>query len=461
MGNLLARSRLPWLSLFCATSIAAAPVTSFQSDPFPSTYEAPAARPTLIANGTILDGIGGQHRDTDLLLRNGRVTAIGKDLQAPEDARIIDAGGRWVTPGIVDVHSHIGMASVPYIPVELATWDVNELSDPNTADVRAENAIKPQDPAFERALAGGVTTLQMLPGSTNLFGGRGVVLKNVSAATVQAMKFPGAPPSLKMACGENPKYTYGPKGEAPHTRMGIMAGYRKAFEDARAYQRRWNAFRDGEGERPDRDLRLETLAGVLEGSVRVHVHCYTAEEMADLVDLADAYDFTITAFHHASEAYKIPGLLKAHGACSVVWADLWGFKMETLDAIRENAAYLAAANACVALHSDLPDIARRLNIEAAKAMASGRRAGIPLTRAEVFRWITSTPARLLGMEDKIGSLEPGKNADVVVWSADPFSIRARADLVFIDGVAVHDRTGTGGAPRSDLELGQPAREETP
>lgn len=457
MGKSAVRACCLWMLAGSAAAPAAAETVPFEPDPFPSTYQAPGAPPTLITDATVLDGLGGQLANTDVLLRDGQVAALGENLEAPEDARVIDAAGRWVTPGIVDVHSHVGMASVPYVPVELANWDVNEQSDPNTAHVRAENAIKPQDPAFERVLAGGVTTLQVLPGSTNLFGGRGVVLKNVPAATVQAMKFPGAPPSLKMACGENPKYTYGPEGRQPATRMGIMAGYRQAFEDARAYQRRWDAYRDDGGERPQRDLRLETLAGVLDGAVRVHVHCYTSQEMADLLDLADAYGFTITAFHHASEAYKIPGLLKEHGACGVVWADLWGFKMETRDAIRENAAFLEASGACVALHSDLPDIAQRLNIEAAKAAASGRRAGIDISRAEAFRWITSVPAKLLGLEDRIGSLEAGKNADVVVWSADPFSIRAHADLVFIDGAVVHDRSQPG-PPRSDLELGRPALE---
>lgn len=452
MGKNAARAICLWLGACLLTVASAGAVPSFEPEPFPSTYEAPDVPATLITHATILDGLGGRLDDGAILLKDGRVAAVGEALEAPDGARVIDAGGRWVTPGIVDIHSHLGMASVPYVPAELQSWDVNELSDPNTAHVRAENAIKPQDPAFERVLAGGVTTLLVLPGSTNLFGGRGVVLKNVQATTVQAMKFPDAPATLKMACGENPKYTYGPNGEQPTTRMGIMAGYRQAFEDARAYQRTW---RDGEDVRPERDLKLETLVGVLEGRVRVHVHCYTAEEMADVMDLAEAYGFTITAFHHASEAYKIPNLLKSHGACGVVWADLWGFKMETRDAIRENAAFLEGARACVALHSDLPAIAQRLNLEAAKAAAAGRRAGIDLGRAEVFKWITSTPARLLGLAERIGSLEPGKNADVVVWSTDPFSVRAKADLVFIDGALVHDRSA-GSAPRSDLELGRPA-----
>lgn len=428
------------------------------ADPFPSIYEPRPAPATLIVGATVLDGRGGRLDGADLLLRDGRIDAVGEDLEAPADARVIQAGGRWVTPGIIDVHSHIGMASVPYVPVELATWDVNELSDPNTAHLLAENAVKPQDPVFERALAGGVTTLQVLPGSANLFGGRGVVLKNVPATTVQAMKFPDASPALKMACGENPKYTHGAEGRAPHTRMAIMAGYRRAFDDARAYQRRWEAHRSGGGEPPERDRRLETLAGVLAGDVRVHVHCYTAEEMAPLMQLAEAYGFRITAFHHATEAYKIPGLLKRHGACAAVWADMWGFKMETLDAVRENAAFLEAAGACVALHSDMPHIATRLNLEAAKAMAAGRRAGLDIDRADAFRWLTGTPARILGLDDRVGTLEPGKNADVVVWSGDPFRIRTKADLVFIDGALVHERGADEAAPRSDTELGRPAGE---
>jgi imidazolonepropionase-like amidohydrolase len=462
----LRRTCLAGALAFVAGMAAAAPVSGVRApDPFQSTYAPGPARDILIVNATILDGLGGRVDGGSLLLSDGKVMALGTGIEAPEGALLIDGTGRWVTPGIIDVHSHLGMAVVPYTPIELATWDVNELTDPNTAHVRAEHAVQTQDPSFSRALAGGVTTLHILPGSANLFGGQGVVLKNVPALTVQAMKFPDAPRSLKMACGENPKYTYGPRQREPFGRMGIVAAYRAAWEAASAH-RRAHAH-DEAGERPagretaPRDFRLETLADVLDGEVRVHIHCYRADEMAVLVDVAREYDFRITAFHHASEAYKIPELLSGNDICAVVWADWWGFKMEALDGIRENAAFLEAAGACVALHSDSAIVGQRLNIEAAKAVAAGRRAGIELTHERAIRWLTSNPARILGLEDRIGALAPGMNADVVLWSGDPFSIRTKADLVLVDGAVAYDRANPPRDPWSDFELGQPGLRERP
>jgi imidazolonepropionase-like amidohydrolase len=454
------------MAVMAATAATAAASSARAADPFPSTYAPGPARDTLIVNATILDGLGGRVDGGSLLLSGGKVRAIGIGIEPPEGVLLIDGTDRWVTPGIIDVHSHLGMAVVPYTPIELATWDVNELTDPNTAHVRAEHAVQTQDPSFSRALAGGVTTLHILPGSANLFGGQGVVLKNVPALTVQAMKFPDAPRSLKMACGENPKYTYGPRQREPFGRMGIVAAYRAAWEAASVH-RRAHADQDDVGERlaggesAPRDFRLETLADVLDGEVRVHIHCYRADEMAVLIDVAREYDFRITAFHHASEAYKIPELLSGNGICAVVWADWWGFKMEALDGIRENAAFLEAAGACVALHSDSAIVGQRLNIEAAKAVAAGRRAGIELSHERAIRWLTGNPARILGLEDRIGALAPGMNADVVLWSGDPFSIRTRADLVLVDGAVAYDRADPPRDPWSDFELGQPGLQGRP
>jgi imidazolonepropionase-like amidohydrolase len=442
------------LALMFATAGAAV-----AEDPFPSTYAAAPARDTLIVNATVLDGLGGRIERGSVLLSQGKIVAVGEGIEAPAGVLVIDGDGRWLTPGIIDVHSHLGMAVVPYIPIELATWDVNEVTDPNTAHLRAEHAVQTQDPSFSRALAGGVTTLHILPGSANLFGGRGVVLKNVPALTVQAMKFPGAPPSLKMACGENPKYTYGPKQREPFGRMGIIAAYRAAWESARAYQQGRAQPASPEDAAPARDFRMETLAGALDGDIRVNIHCYRADEMAMLIDVAQEYGFRITAFHHASEAYKIAGLLQQHDICAVVWADWWGFKMEALDGIRENAAFLEAAGACVALHSDSAIVGQRLNIEAAKAVAAGRRAGLDFSHETAIRWLTSNPARILGLEDRVGALAPGMNADVVLWSGDPFSIRTKADLVMIDGAVVFDRANPSAEPASDFELGQPGLRE--
>jgi imidazolonepropionase-like amidohydrolase len=434
----------------------------FTVDAYPSTYRPLPREDTLIVHATVLDGRGHRLDDADILLRDGRVAALGAHLTPPAGAKVIEARGAWVTPGIVDPHSHLGDFAAPYVSADLQHSDVNEATDPDTAQVWAEHSITVQDPQFSRALAGGVTTLQILPGSSNLFGGRSVVLKNVPATTVQAMKFPGAPQGLKMACGENPKYTYGDKDRFPSSRMGDIAGDREAWVKAQDYQRKWLAYERGESATPpDRDLRLDTLVGVLRGDLRVHVHCYRADDMATMLGVAHEFGYHITAFHHAVEAYKIPDLLLKDDVCAVVWSDWWGYKMEALDAIRENAAFLDAAGVCVTMHSDSAVIGQRLTIEAAKAMAAGRRAGLQITPEHAIEWVTYNPAKILGLESQIGSLEVGKNADVVVWSGDPFSIYSQARQVFIDGALVYARTDPQRRPVDDFELGQPSQGSTP
>ena len=309
------------------------------------------------------------------MLDDGKVAAIGAGLAAPEGATIIEAAGRWVTPGIIDPHSHIGDFPTPYTGEDSAHTDVNEDTGPNTAQVWAQHSINVQDPGFSRALAGGVTTLQIMPGSTNLFGGRSIVLRNVPATTVQGMIFPDAPFGLKMACGEN--VIFSGDGKFPVSRMGAVAGQRMAWQQARRYLESWQKYERGESEEPpDQDLQLDTLAGVLTGDIRVHIHCYRADDMAQMLDLAHEFGYRITAFHHATDGYKIPELLLRNDVCAAVWPDWWGYKREAYDAIRENAAYLHAAGVCVAMHSDSNISGQRLNIEAAKSMAAGRRAGV-------------------------------------------------------------------------------------
>jgi imidazolonepropionase-like amidohydrolase len=337
---------------------------------------------------------------------------------------------------------------------------VNEKTDPNTAFVWAEHSVWPQDPGFERARAAGVTTMLILPGSANLFGGRSVAVKNVPAVTAQAMKFPGAPYGLKMACGENPVGDYGARGRFPATRMGDVAGYRRAWLEAAEYARKWDVYAKkaatGErGEAPKRDLGLDTLAGVLKGEILVQNHCYRAEEMAIMMDVAKEFGYKVTAFHHAIEAYKIPELLKQNDVCAVVWGGgRWGFKMEAYDGIEETAALLAHAGVCVAIHSDSAEIIQHLNETAAIALSAGRRGGIDIPQAEAVKWFTANPARVLGIADKTGTLEAGKDADVVVWSANPFSIYALADEVFVDGAPVYERSKPDPRQKSDFELGQ-------
>ncbi len=427
-------------------------------NPYPSTYKPLPRQDTLIVNATILDGAGHRFDNASLLLRDGKVIAIGTNtIAAPAAARTIDARGRWITPGIIDVHSHDGDFPAPYTSLDAQNSDVSESSDPLTGNVWAEHSIDVQDPSFDYALAGGVTTLQILPGSSNLIGGRTVVLKNVPATTVQAMKFPDAPYGLKMACGENPKYTYGGKGRFPSSRMGNVAGVRAAWIEAAAYRQKWIAYESGKGDKaPGDDLKMDTLAGVLDGDIRVHVHCYRADDMANLFDTAKEAGFHITAFHHAVEAYKIPDLFVKNHTCAVVWSDWWGYKMEALDGIRENAAFVDAAGVCVTMHSDSPWLGQHLTLEAGKAMAAGNRAGLHVTREHAIQWVTLNSAKVLGIGAKTGSLERGKNADVVIWSGDPFSVYSKADQVFIDGALVFDRADAKHRPRSDFEVGQPS-----
>ncbi|HVW70824.1 MAG TPA: amidohydrolase family protein [Steroidobacteraceae bacterium] len=427
----------------------------FADDPYPSTYKPLPRTDTLITGATLLDGAGQRLDGGDVLLRDGKIVAVGRGLKA-QGATVIDAHGRWVTPGIIDIHSHDGVYPIPGTSSEEDSSDVAELSDPNAADTWIEHAVNAQDPAFAAALSSGVTTLQILPGSTPLFSGRSVIVKPVPAADVYAMKFPGAGQGLKMACGENPKSYFGEKGRAPNSRQGEVALVRAAFFKAQEYLQEWRDYESGvRATPPARDLKLDTLAAVLTGDIGVHMHCYRAGDMTTMMDVAAEFGFRIRAFHHATDAYKIVGPLKKAGTCVAVWSDWWGFKMELVDAIRENAAIVDAAGGCVVMHSDSATVGQRLAIEAAKAAAAGRRAGLDMPPEHIIRWITSTPARLLGLDDRIGTLASGRNADVVIWSGDPFSIYTKADQVFIDGALAYDRSKPKRVQGPDLLLGRP------
>ncbi len=432
-----------------------APAIRINEDPYPSTYMRYPGVLTVIRHATVFTGDGQQIDNGTIVFADGLIQAVGgPDLPSPAGALEIDGTGKFVTPGIIDIHSHLGDYASPGVE---ANSDGNEATDPVRPEVWAEHSVWPQDPGFSRALVnGGVTTLQILPGSANLFGGRSVVLKNVPGRTAQDMKFPGAPYGLKMACGENPKRVYGSKGHMPQTRMGNIALARETWAKAVEYKRKWDDYYAHGGKMPERDLAMDTLKGVLEGKILVQNHCYRADEMANMIDMSKEFGYHVTAFHHAVEAYKIADLLRENDICAVMWADWYGFKMEAYDAIPENIALVQNAGACAMVHSDDPNGIQRLNQAAAKAMAAGQRAGIPgLTEAVAWEWLSRNPAKALGILDKTGTLTAGKGADVVLWNGDPFSTYSRPQRIWIDGAEMYDANNPKKRPVSDFELGQP------
>lgn len=439
-----------------------------------------ASPPTALVGATVMTGTGVELADATVTFADGRILAVGPraSVPVPDGARVVDVAGRFVTPGLIDAHSHMGVYPMPELT---ANADGNEATRPVTANVRAADSVWPQDPAFSHALASGITTVLVLPGSANLVGGQGVTLKLHPGRSVADMKFPGAPATLKLACGENPKRVYGQRNAAPSTRMGNMAGYREAFQSAREYGARFadwqlrhqgwqkkqaprpadehapsaDAASEPEPSMPDRDYGLETLLGALEGRVLLEIHCYRADDMLAMLALADEFGLRVRAFHHAVEAYKIRDVLAERNVAVATWADWWGFKLEAYDTVRENLALLAESGVRGALHSDSSLLVQRLNQEAAKSLSAGLRAGVAVDRGTALAWITSNPAWALGIDAQTGSLEPGKMADVVVWSQDPFSVYSLVEQVYVDGLELYDASGAG-RRASDFELGQAA-----
>jgi imidazolonepropionase-like amidohydrolase len=402
------------------------------------------ATETLIRNATVLTVSHGTLENSDILIRAGKIIAVGQNLKANASARIIDATGRFVMPGIVDCHSHTMMDTI------------NELTYSVTSMVRVRDVLNPTDPDIYRELAGGVTTVNILHGSGNAIGGQNTVVKLKYGRSIEEFIFPNAPPGIKFALGENPKRTNFPPPPAqgrryPATRMGVREVIRDAFTRARDYKKSWDEYRArlARGEKnlipPRRDLQLEPLLEVLEGKRFVHAHCYRADEILMLIDVANEFGFKVRTFQHALEGYKVAREIAEHGAGASTFADFWGYKIEAYDATPYNTAMMMRAGVVVSINSDSDERARRLNIDAAKMMRYG-----DLTEEEALRLITLNPALQLGIEGRVGSIDVGKDADLVVWSGHPLSVYSHVETTLIDGEIFFDRQQDL-ARRADIE----------
>jgi imidazolonepropionase-like amidohydrolase len=399
---------------------------------------------TLIRNATILTASHGTLPNADILIRNGKIAAVGPNLKAGANANVIDATGKYVTPGIVDCHSHTMMDAV------------NEGSLSVTSMVRTRDILNPTSPNIYRELAGGTTAVNILHGSANSIGGQNTVVKLKYGRPVSEFIFPGAPPGIKFALGENVKRSNGfnipgaPR-RYPATRMGVEETIRDAFTRARNYKRQGDDYRAAQARgdktaiQPRRDLQLEPLVEVLEGKRYVHCHSYRADEILMLIRIADEFGFKVRTFQHVLEGYKVAKEIAAHGAGASPFADNWGYKLEAYDAMPYNTAIMTRAGVIVSVNSDSDERARRLNIEAAKTMKYGG-----LTEEEALRTVTLNPAIQLGIDKKVGSIDVGKDADLVIWTAHPFSVYARVEQTYIDGDVFFDRQQDL-ARRADLQ----------
>ena len=397
-----------------------------------------SAPDVVIRNATVMTVTHGTISHGSVWIHNGKIAGVGTTVNAPADAKVIDAGGKFVTPGIIDPHSHSALGN-----------DVNEATSPVTPSMMMIDAFDNRDKALYQALAGGVTTELLLHGSANMIGGQAVVIKNKFGLSRDEMLFPNAPRSIKFASGENPKRVYGRRGEVPSTRMGNFEVMRQAFEDAKAYMASWDAYNakvakgDKEATPPKKDLKLEALADVLRGKLYVQIHCYRADEFLTEEAIAKEYGYKIRGFHHALEMYKVGDKIAPTGTGIATFADWWGFKDEAWDAIPWNAVMSMREGVRVALKSDSNDYVRRLNQEAGKMVHYGG-----ATEEEALRMITLNAAWIIGVDDKVGSLDVGKDGDVVVWNMDPLSTYARVEKVFIDGDLFFDSSLPGfGTPR--------------
>ncbi len=388
----------------------------------------------LIRNATILTAANGKLESSDLLIQNGKIAKIGKNLQASSSARIIDATGKFISPGIIDCHSHAMLDAI------------NEGSLSVTSMTGTRDVLNPNDITLYRALAGGVTALNLLHGSANAIGGKNTVVKIKYGKPIEDFLIPDAPPGIKFALGENPKRSNSPNipgavRRYPANRMGVNETIRDAFVRARDYKSEWDEYRAkvASGDKtvvpPRRDLELEPIVEILEGKRWVHSHGYRADEYLALLQLAEEFGFRIHTLQHGLEAYKIAGEIAKHGAGVSIFTDYWGYKIEAWDAIPYNAAILWKHGVVVSINSDDGERMRRLNLDAAKVTKYG-----DVPEEEALKMITLNPAKQLGIDRRTGSIEVGKDADIVIWTAHPFSAYSRVETTMIEGEVYFDRT---------------------
>ena len=389
-----------------------------------------------IKNATVITITNGTMENTDLIVKDGKISKIGSKLNSPRNSVIIDATGKYVMPGIVDAHSHIAISAV------------NEATAPVTAEVWVGDAINPLDVSIYRALAGGVTISHAMHGSANAIGGQCETLKHrYGTMDPEEMRMQGAPRTIKFALGENPMRVHGEgNGISPSTRMGVEQVFRKAFTDARAYRIAMNEFKSGKTKiGPTYSLRHETVADILDGKIIIHCHSYRADEILMLMEVCKDFGVTKLVFQHVNEGFKVAPELAAWGAGASVFSDWWAYKFEVYYSTAYNAAILTKNGVLTSINSDSGELIRHLYHEAAKSQKYGN-----LTDLEALKLITINPAKQLGIDDRVGSLEEGKDGDLVIFENHPLSIYAIPVYTIVDGVVKFDRENDDEDMRVDV-----------
>jgi imidazolonepropionase-like amidohydrolase len=391
----------------------------------------------LIKGGTVLTVTQGIKENTDILIQNGKITKIDKDLSAPSGVKVIDAQGMYVMPGIIDAHSHIGIDAV------------NEASNPVTAEVAVGEAIDPYDIAVYRALAGGVTISHAMHGSANAIGGQCQTIKHkYGSHNPDDYKMEGAPRTIKFALGENPIRVHGEgQGIVPKTRMGVEQVFRSSFSEAKAYRQKWNEYKAGTSKMaPEYSHRMETLADILEGKILIHCHSYRADEILMLMNVCKDFGINKICFQHVNEGFKVAPELAKFGASASVFSDWWAYKFEVYYSTAYNAAILTKNGVVTSINSDDAGMIRHLYHEAGKTQRYGG-----LSDEEALKLITINPAKQLGIESRVGSIEVGKDGDIAIFDKHPLSIYAIPQKTIVDGKIYFDRKNDAHDMRLDID----------